>query len=265
MATSSISNYNGTSAYNLKPNGIDTRKMNGSYTPNAVPLNSLELYYDPANPDCYSGTGTTLFDVTGNNNGVIGGGMESSYVQNGWFNSDGVNDNISASNTTSIGYTTNGMGIWGWFRWDGTNATQGISNAYFNNAGPADRYGVRFYQFNNNFTMASLVLSAHYQNVNAYVSANVWTFFFNQLDYVSGTTFRLNKWMGTSTLTKVYENNSFTSNLPLTSAQNITYNIGVNANSFNGDLGECGFYNNTYLSDAQVTRIYNNTKARYGY
>ena len=263
---SSITKYNGTSAYNLKPLGIDTREMNGVYTPNQIPLNNVELYYDPANPDCYAGTGTTLIDIGGNNNGVIGGGMESSYQQPGIFNSDGVNDNITASNTTNIGYTTNGMGIWGWFRWDGTNATQGISNVYFNNGGsPIDRYGLRLYQFNNNFTMATLIVTAHYLNVNAYVSTNVWTFFFNQVDYVSGTTFRMNKWMGSSTLTKVYENNSFTSSLPSTSSQAITYNIGVDANSFNGDLGECGFYNNTYLTDQEITRIYNNTKKRYGY
>ena len=87
MATNSFSSYNGVSAYNLLPNGIDTREAHGFYTPNAIAQNSLNYSYDFANPECYSGTGTTTTSLVNSYTGSINGSP--TYTQNGWFDMDG--------------------------------------------------------------------------------------------------------------------------------------------------------------------------------
>ena len=76
-----------------------------SYTPPNFVSSGLVAYYDPANTGSYSGTGTTLTDLSGNsNNGTVVG---ATYDSNGYFTLDGTDDYIVTSNLYSA-LTTGG-------------------------------------------------------------------------------------------------------------------------------------------------------------
>ena len=68
------------------------------YNANAV-MDGLELYIDGANEKCYSGTGTTVNDLSGNGNNAVMNQNASSdvtYNSNGWWEFDFIDD-ITAS------------------------------------------------------------------------------------------------------------------------------------------------------------------------
>lgn len=67
-----------------------------TYTPPNYVSSGLVAYYDPANVNSYSGTGSTLTDLSGNsNNSTIVG---ATYTDNSYFTLDGVNDYIVTPN-----------------------------------------------------------------------------------------------------------------------------------------------------------------------
>ena len=59
----------------------------------------LTAYYDPANPLSYSGSGSTLTDLSGN--GIDGTIVGATYTDNTYFTLDGVNDYIVTGNCYS--------------------------------------------------------------------------------------------------------------------------------------------------------------------
>jgi len=63
-----------------------------SYTPPDFVSSGLVAYYDPANSDSYSGSGSTLTDLSGN--GINGTVVGATYTDNTYFTLDGVNDYI---------------------------------------------------------------------------------------------------------------------------------------------------------------------------
>lgn len=85
----------------------------------------LSLYYDPANPKCYPGSGSTIFDLTNNgNDGTLLGGP---VFSNGEIIFDGTNDNISVpSNQDSLNFSQNQTII----IWMKHNFTSGRKNPY---------------------------------------------------------------------------------------------------------------------------------------
>lgn len=96
----------------------------------------LFLHYDPADTNSYSGTGTTLTDLAGNNNADLLGGIESGWDEElgNSFPMTGSGDGITTSSTVSINPATDGMTIEMWvkvktddfsyfFSFDGTNTT----------------------------------------------------------------------------------------------------------------------------------------------
>ena len=88
-----VGKYNGVSAYNLRPNAIDTREMNGAYTPNQIVQTNLNYSYDFANPNSYAGSGTTVNSLSNASTGTIFGGPQFNSTT-GAFECDGVNDYI---------------------------------------------------------------------------------------------------------------------------------------------------------------------------
>jgi len=70
-------------------------------------LTNLLFYYDPGNPSSYSGSGSTLTDLSANNYGGTINGATYSSSNGGIFTFDGVNDGITLnSNITSSMYST---------------------------------------------------------------------------------------------------------------------------------------------------------------
>lgn len=75
--------------------------MSVNYNP-ATPTNGLVLCIDPSNPRCYPGSGTTVFDLSGNNNnGTLTNGASVVNTRGGRaLDFDGVNDFVSTPTIT---------------------------------------------------------------------------------------------------------------------------------------------------------------------
>ena len=69
------------------------------YTPPDYVSSGLTAYYDPANPSSYSGSGSTLTDLSGN--GIDGTIVGATYTDNTYFTLDGTNDYIVTGNCFS--------------------------------------------------------------------------------------------------------------------------------------------------------------------
>lgn len=261
---SSIAKYNGTSAYTLKPLNIDTRKMNGVYTPNQIIQTGLYNSYDPANPSCYAGTGTNVRDLTGNRDVTLYGLMESGYAQNGWFVMDGVND--YGQGTTSITINGNALSIGVWFQL----ASQPVTFTEIFSVSNISGFGVRIARNSSNgnlaFRVSDGVVGRNYNtNGNAYFSYNKWYYICGTYNFSSGS--------GTIYVfddTGLRDSNTashatyadFTSN-PVTDAV-VKYG-GNSLIMVDGTIGEAHYYNNYRMTQTDWERNYNNTKARYGY
>lgn len=260
MATSSISNYNGTSAYSLKPNGIDTREMNGSYTPNAIDTSNLVWYYDPANPDCYSGTGTNLTSLFGSNTSTLQGGYESNYNPVGYFSNDGVNDyNLYDAFTIGNEYT-----FWYWFY---PQRNVGAEQYVFDFVG----YGsTQFIGFRADVgfgtgTWQRLVL---YYDTGIYGSIFAGNrpdgnWYMGYLSFKSGQVIRYGFTNTSGVLEHLTNSNVFSYSGSTTATLN-RYGMGSPATTGTSRFGEHAFHN-VSLTNAQLDRIHENTKQRYGW
>jgi hypothetical protein len=83
--------------------------MATSYSP-SIATSNLILCWDPANPQSYPGSGTTIYDISGNgNHGTLYNGVGFSTANGGVLTFDGTNDyvyggpNLSSTNYTVIG------------------------------------------------------------------------------------------------------------------------------------------------------------------
>lgn len=99
-------------------------------TPAGPVTNGLVLYWDAGNLDSYPGTGTTIYDLSGNsNNGTLLNGVGFNQVNGGVLTFDGVDD-IVYSSTPNLAITNNT--VMGAARY--TGGVQGrMINAYGNN------------------------------------------------------------------------------------------------------------------------------------
>ena len=80
--------------------GFGRRKVASvGYTPPDFVSSGLIAYYDPANPSSYSGSGSTLTDLSGN--GINGTIVGATYTDSTYFTLDGVNDYIVTGNCFS--------------------------------------------------------------------------------------------------------------------------------------------------------------------
>ncbi len=76
-----------------------------------IPTNGLVLSWDAADPNSYPGSGTTIYDTSGNgNNGTLVNGVSFSSNNGGTLVTDGVDDyiysttpNLSSTNYTVVG------------------------------------------------------------------------------------------------------------------------------------------------------------------
>lgn len=76
---------------------------------------NLLLYFDPANPKCYAGTGTTLVDLSGNGiTGTLVNGPVFNYQSGGSFYLDGSDDRIDISNTL-LNFGTGNFSVDFWY------------------------------------------------------------------------------------------------------------------------------------------------------
>ena len=209
------------------------------------------LHYNPSDSSSYSGTGTVITDLSGNNDGDLLGGIESSYDQN-HFDIAGNGDGITTSSPVSVNPSTDGMTIEMWFKvktdvqnyifsFDGTNTTNfGLS--YRSNTNK-----ISWFYKTSGGTVETLETST--------VSLNQW-------HHIVATTDGSNA--------QIYLDGSL-SNSTTSSPANISYNEDLHfgnyfdlAQNSNADIGEIRFYKEG-LVDKEVFYNYEVSKNNYGY
>jgi hypothetical protein len=100
-------------------------------TPAGPVTNGLLLYWDAGNLDSYPGTGTTIYDLSGNgNNGNVVNGVGYNQTNGGVLTFDGVDD-LVYSNTPNLSGTNNT--VMGAARYTGTSPHGRMINANINN------------------------------------------------------------------------------------------------------------------------------------
>jgi hypothetical protein len=261
--------YNGGSAFLLKPNGIDSRTVNKLlYTPSQIPQQGIVANYDPAHPDSYSGTGTSLFDLSGNGQTItLNGGLESGYVQNGWFTADNVNDyGQSGTNSVTINGTALTMGIW--------MRLNSFPTGNFNIGLGAFQNGTLFGNFidirkqssqlkaRSRYQDSAGTLEVAQDNSNL-LSVGTWYYIASTFDSAT-TTMVLYLFDGSGLVNSVTETVAICDFVTNPIVGSIVYN-GVSGFYTPLSTGEAHMYNGIALSQGRIENIYENTKARYGY
>lgn len=262
-----IAKYNGVNAYTVKPFNIDTREVDGFYTPNQIVQTNLNYSYDFANPNSYIGSGTTTNSLVSGYTGTINGSP--TYNSTGWFECDAVNDYITLGGWTRP--TTWSLGVWFKFNWSAL--TNNVLSLYDTRLGTANN-GLRL-----TCRDVSGVKVLRSRMVNQGSNENI------DLDSTSNGSvyFDSTKWYyyaisrNNSTNITIWLSNPSTGNL--TELANITPVAGVLSNTmsgntygagdqigsfFDGNLGELHEYT-TNLSLTDFQQNFNNTKKRYGY
>lgn len=93
-----------------------------------ISRDELVAYYDATNPKSYSGSGNTVYDLSGNGrNGTLTNGVAYSSNNRGYFIFDGSNDYIDCSSIPSTFWVDNSWSVAFWIKFDGINiGDQGI-------------------------------------------------------------------------------------------------------------------------------------------
>ena len=237
--------------------------------PNTI-QSGLVLHIDPNNPRCYPGSGSTVFDLSGQgNNGVLTNGASVSYSNGGVINFDGTDDYISVDN---IPYVTTQYTLSTWarlasirnyhvlfYRGNSTSgdievyssiALQSITAAHNRNNG-----GSFFYAANNNSTPGS-------PNIGSWGAFATNTFFYFSLVYNSNTwRLYINGYQIGRTVTSVSNPSSVSSNWRIGGTPNTaTFST---TNEWQGVLSDIRIYNRP-LSGIEILQNYHATKGRYG-
>ena len=251
------------SIYNTSPSignqtanrvGIETNQ-NSYYFPVVTYPTSLKLFIDAANRLSYSGTGSTVTDLTGTQNGTLVNGTSYSSADGGSFVFDGINDSITFGTNMAIKPTTQGtISIMAKYTAKPGNEYTGV---LFANEPDSDRRGIAIFQDSNPIKSALCSNTAFTQiafsNTKLQDTWNLLTL----------------TWDGTNI--KTYNNGVlyFTKPQTLQVTSDNTYNTVLGAFNTTGAYPLKG--NISYLkiydvarTQAEITADFNEIKTRYG-
>ena len=218
----------------------------------------LVFAIDPANKDSYLGTGTTVTDMKGTNNGTLQSSGMFENTNSGVFNFDGVDNNITLSNFASGNQMTfdGELSIVAWVKSEGvvvygiTAGGFGSANSFYRfypDAPGGNRVDVRLNQnyigngFEWNFADGGTPIQDDIWQCYTLTrnSSNVWTFYLNTTEYTTNQptlsgTFRID------IIGQIYSSSP---------------------RMFQGDMGPVLIYNRA-LSAGEVLENYNRLKGR---
>lgn len=235
--------------------------MNFFHAVNATPastriIQSNLLYsYNPKNTNSYPGSGSTLYDLQGNVDLTITG---ATYNGNGYFDFDGINDQIKSPNyTLSLPNTTLGV----WVKFDASTGLR-MTFTLWNSS------GFKGYQIYWNGATSRMSFRVEDNAGNFSTLIPVFTL-------VTGTWYYLAmSWDNTSKSLKGYvydgtglalSSSGTASGVDTSASMTSVYNaLSDSAYAVDGSIGEAHAYT-TPLSQTEITQNYNSTKSRYGY
>jgi hypothetical protein len=210
----------------------------------------LNWYFDVSNPLCYSGSGTSITDLSGNGNtGTLVNGVGYSTSNGGVLTLDGVNDYINVPHSTSLVKTNIGaLFLYVKLNSSGNAIPIGKGDILYDRSA----YGMYVYNGYECVEIASATSS-----VNAYtypVVTGVW----KQLGMV---------WNGT-TIKKYINGVEVHSNTQTVNVNDIGEPMRIGARSNTGNVNANMSFGEVYLYDTltptQITANFNATKTRYG-
>jgi hypothetical protein len=226
----------------------------------AIVVSNLRLYYDPSNPSSYSGSGTVLNDLSGNN---LTGTLSNVTYTSPAFNFNGTNSTISTPDNALL---EPGSGDWTMEVWVNHSVILGSSRIILakTDGGGANQwgYGIRtvlnpavgttYGEVGNGTT--SLISNTSILNTNTwYQVVLVWT-------NVAANTFEL----FINGVSQGSKSHSFASITNTTSPLYIgSFNNGQFSQWLNGSVGIVRLYNSA-LTSSQVTQNFNADKTKYG-
>jgi hypothetical protein len=217
--------------------------------PETIPTNGLVLQIDPGIPGTYSGSGTTVTDLSGsNNNGTLpGSGVTYSTVGNGSFLFDGTS-RISVPNSSSLNLSgTQQYTVLCWFNPSGGGATwHGLVSK-----GDAQQYAC---------AMNSPSLYLHYEspaNVATNTPANSVTL--NQWQHMA---IRYNGSSKSTFINTILCGYLTTTLNTASNTEDLRIGEGNTGELFIGYMGAVMIYNRA-LTDEEIGQIFNAQRGRY--
>lgn len=259
---STVGKYNGVSAYDVKHNGVnDIKSMNGVYAPSVFDTSNATLYLDPLDTNTYTGSGTTLSSSLGTTNtGTFQGGMEGGLTQGGWFNTDAVND-FAFLPSYQLGTQ------WTAIHWSYAERGSQV-NVYVNSYTSGINNGIRMdIGSNSTASWARWVFPHNSGTQLGFTNSQPQGYWYMQYAIMnSGVSTRY----GCSEVAGTFDHRT-TTTLNVTAGTTPPVS---NVNSW-GNGVQYGFYEvgkvgqfwvfNRAMNTAEIERIYENTKSRYGY
>jgi type II secretory pathway pseudopilin PulG len=215
--------------------------------------NNLILYYNPAMTESYSGTGTTVNDISGNGmNGTLSNVTTSATA----FTFNGSNSQVSIPDNAVLEPGTGNWTIEVWFK---PTVVSGTLLGKYNNGGNTANISYALRMGANNIRADFSNGSTGFTSDNYTLTPNNWV----QMVYV---------WNKTNNVLYTYSNGvikqtkTITISGILNSITNLflgSYNGGEYPQYFNGQIGVVRMYNKP-LTDSEVLNNFNTTKATYG-
>ena len=232
-------------------------------TTNGVVTNGLVWHIDPTNAASYPGTGSTIFDLIGSNNGNFEGGT---YVDaNGHLRLDGVNDAVNfgvidTTNAIALGAGSFTIQVWGY----NVNTLTNIQAMYCQTAiggDPANRVIMFYYLPYPRFISAMWGPNSEQQQTPNYgpnTTANAWHFYTLRYDSAAGEMTIYVDTTNDPPVTSVINTGLVTRNLRVGS-----FGTSLSTYEWFGRLGALMQYNRA-LSASEIAQNYNATKSGYG-
>ena len=234
----------------------------------AIVRDGLVLALDAADRNSYPGSGTTVFDLSGDGyNGTLVNGMTFDTEAGGCFVGDGTNDNITyAATAESKGTLTNSITYECWVKRTGTSAdtlprlmstdASDYCTLYLGSSGAGDLRWI-----------INIGGSSRLITYDSGLVLNEWTHVVGTAEYDGSSTFSQILYVnGTSVASTI--NGSATGNWGDGTSRAFAIFANVEAtvqnnNCLNGKLGPARVYNK-FLTASEVLQNYNATKTRFG-
>jgi hypothetical protein len=229
-----------------------------STTP-AVPVTgNLVLYYDPSNSSSYSGTGTTVNDLSGNG---LSGTMSNVSFTDPYFSYNGSSSEISVPDNALLEPGSGDWTIEFWINHSVISGTSKILIGKTDGGGPADwGYGLRTGPLGNTFMEIGNGGATTVKTPETTLSINTWYQVVGVWTNVTSNSLAL--YVNGSLIGS--NSHSFTSIKNTTSPLYIgSFNGGQFSQWLNGRMGVVRMYNKA-LTSSEITQNYNADKSKYG-
>jgi len=227
----------------------------------------IQVYYNPEDPSSYSGSGSTMTDLSGNGfNATIDGATHSSNS----FSFDGANDFIYTPNMYSAFNSTRHFTLEVWYNPTWTNANEGGTVVAETSSIAFDNW---FYSLVEHERAPFGGLAYDYAgiwdgtlvNISPFATTNGWRQIVLSYDGTNGVSYTNAATPRTVAVSRAvpWVEGSVNSYILTLGHGCLTQQSGSGQNFFKGYIGIVRVYNRA-LSSAEVTSNYNNTKSIYG-